>query len=75
MLSLECKKLNLDLRLDFRAIVDTEQDELEALTGEIASARTTTASKLYKDRLKSTKATQCHQLLSFAWSLYYKLTR
>ncbi|KAI8329001.1 hypothetical protein BC941DRAFT_443976 [Chlamydoabsidia padenii] len=59
-LSVDCQKMNLNLRLDLRMILNTEQRDIEAMTGEAASRRPTSASKLYNDRLKSTLATKCH---------------
>ncbi|CAO3596504.1 unnamed protein product [Absidia cylindrospora] len=44
--SVPYKKLNFGLRLELRMLLETEQEELEAVTGKVASAHSTMASKL-----------------------------
>ncbi|KAI9252222.1 hypothetical protein EDC94DRAFT_526061, partial [Helicostylum pulchrum] len=58
--SVDCRSLNLDYRLDLRIILGTEKGDVEALTGEFASTRTTTEGKIYNDKLKSVLASKCH---------------
>ncbi|KAI8339231.1 hypothetical protein BC941DRAFT_350584 [Chlamydoabsidia padenii] len=58
--SLDCKAADLDLRLDLRVVLKSQQEDLEAMTGEAASRQATTSKKLYTDRMKSVIATKCH---------------
>ncbi|CAO3588499.1 unnamed protein product [Absidia cylindrospora] len=59
-LSEDCKRADLNLRLDLRITVDIGGPTLETVTGDAASRRGTTTGKLYGDRLKSVLATKCH---------------
>ncbi|CAO3699365.1 unnamed protein product [Rhizopus stolonifer] len=59
-LSVDCKSLNLNYKLDLRMVVGTERGPVEAATGEFASDKATTEGKLYRDKLKSVLASKCH---------------
>jgi hypothetical protein len=47
-------------KIDLRIILEIDKCEFDGITGELAKKKSTTKSKLYKDKLKSVLAVKCH---------------
>jgi hypothetical protein len=59
-LSVDCKSVDLNYRLDLRIITDSEKGPIKITTGEFASTKKITEEKLYNDKLKSVLISKCH---------------
>ncbi|KAG1167522.1 hypothetical protein G6F46_008332 [Rhizopus delemar] len=56
----ECKRLNLDFKLDLRFIAETNKGPVDISNGEFAKVQAATKSKYYSDKLKAILTAKCH---------------
>ncbi|KAG1048238.1 hypothetical protein G6F43_009358 [Rhizopus delemar] len=56
----ECKRLNLDFKLDIRFIAETNKNPVDISNGEFAKVQAATKSKYYSDKLKVVLTAKCH---------------
>ncbi|CAO3651139.1 unnamed protein product [Mucor hiemalis] len=66
--SVGCKSVNLCFKLDVRIMYEKDDNDIDVLSGEVASVRSTTKGKYYNDASKLCLSPKQHlnHLLSFA---------